>query len=214
MKNETINNNYRGVLIAIVLALLWIIVTAILGIRGYFEYKREAFHLMIIVTVATPTVIFGLLFTLFSSFRKWTQSLNIAMLTLPHAWRTIGYLFLVQWYYNLLPAGFAAPAGYGDFIVGIAAPFIAVFVWLQWKYAIRYAVIFHVFGTIDLILAIVTGTSAFDVLPENLHIIDPLTAFPTVIIPVSFVPLLLMSHIMVFTKVIMDKKENNTNKNN
>ena len=206
MKNKTAKQSNQGVIIAIVLAVLWIIVTTILGTLGYYEYNRDVFHLMIIVTVVTPTIIFGLLFMVFSNFRKWTQSLNIAMLTLPHAWRTIGYLFLVQWFYGLLPAGFAAPAGFGDFIVGIAAPFVAVAVWLQWKYAIRYAIIFHIFGAIDLVLAISTGTSAFGVLPENLHVIDPLTAFPTVIIPVSFVPLLLMSHFMVFAKVVLDKK--------
>ena len=204
---QTTQKSYTGIIIGIVLSIVWIIATSIVGTLGMYEYQRDAFHLMIIVTVAAPTVVYLLLLTLFDGMRKWTQTLSLAMLTLPHAWRTIGYTFLVLWFYGILPAGFAAPAGFGDFTVAIAAPFIAVALWKQWKNAVSYAVVFHIVGAIDLILAIVTGTSAYGVLAENLHIIDPLTAFPMVIIPTAFVPLLLMSHAMVFAKVLLDSKE-------
>ena len=205
MQNE--KKSYRGIIIGITLSLVWIVVTSIVGTLGYYEYQRDAFHLWIIVSVATPSLLFLTLIVLSSSMRKWTQSLNLAMLTLPHAWRTIGYSFLVLWFYGMLPAGFAAPAGFGDFTIAIAAPFIAVALWLEWKNALSYGVVFHILGAVDLIVAIITGTSAYGVLEENIHIIDPLTAFPMVIIPTAFVPLLLMSHFMVFTKVILDRRE-------
>jgi len=208
MTNTTTEKSYRGIIIAMVLSLVWMGATAIIGTLGLYEYQRDAFHLMIIVTVALPTAVYLLLFMMFSGIRKWTQSLNLAMLTLPHAWRTVGYTFLVLWFLKILPSGFAAPAGFGDFTVAILAPFVAVALWLQWHNAVRYAVWFHMLGAVDLILAIITGTSAFGVMPENIHIVDPLTAFPIVIIPTVFVPLLLMSHFMVFCKVMLDKKEN------
>jgi hypothetical protein len=207
MTDRKTEKSYRGIIIAIGLSLLWMVATAIVGTLGLYEYQRDAFHLMIIVTVALPSVVFLLLFMFSLEMRKWTQSLNLAMLTLPHAWRTVGYTFLVLWFYKILPAGFAAPAGFGDFTVAILAPFVAVALWYGWKNSVRYAVWFHILGAVDLVLAIVTGTSAFGVLPENIHIVDPLTAFPMVIIPTVFVPLLLMSHFMVFCKVMLDKKD-------
>lgn len=201
------DKSYKGIIIAILLSIGWMIATSIAGTLGLYEYKRDAFHLMIIATVVTPSIVYLILLIFFSRMRKWTQTLNLAMLTLPHAWRTVGYTFLVLWFYKILPAGFAAAAGFGDFTIAIAAPFIAVALWLKVKNAISYAVVFHILGAIDLILAIITGTTAFGVLSQNMDIVDPLTAFPMVIIPTAFVPLLLMSHFMVFCKVILDSKD-------
>jgi len=104
-----------------------------------------------------------------------------------------------------LPAGFSAPAGFGDFIVGMAAPFVAVGLWLHWRYAIRSAVAFHLFGLVDLVIALATGISGFGVPESGMKAIDPMTAFPMVIVPAVFVPLLLWGHVLAFTRIAMDR---------
>lgn len=198
-------NGYGGIILAMVLCVVWMGVTGVIGTLGLYEYPRDGSHFLIVITVIAPTIFFALLFISFSAIRRWTQRLNLGMLTLPHAWRTVGYTFLALWFYGILPAGFAAPAGFGDFAIAIAAPFVAVALWLQWANAIRAAVWFHILGFIDLFVAILTGTTGLGVPIEGMTLIDPMTAFPMVIIPTVFVPLLVLSHVMALTKIVMDR---------
>jgi hypothetical protein len=182
-------------------------ITGIIGTLGLYEYPRNGSHLSIIITVLTPTVFFLILFAFIPSVRQWTQSLSLAMLTLPHAWRTVGFTFLTLWYFEILPSGFAAPAGIGDFAIAIAAPFVAVALWLKWSHAIKTAIWFHLLGLTDLFFALLTGITGFGVPVSEMVMIDPMTTFPLVIIPTVFVPLLILAHIMVLTKIIMDHRE-------
>jgi len=197
---------YRGVIIAIILCLIWMAITGVIGTLGLYEYPRNGSHLSVLITVLIPTALFALLFIFSPAIRIWTRQLNLAMLTLPHAWRTVGFTFLAGWYYGILPAGFAAPAGFGDFIIGIAAPFIAVALWLQWSGAIHAAVWFHILGMTDLFFALLTGMTGFGIPDERMTATDPMTTFPLVIIPTVFVPLLLVAHVMALTQIAMNRK--------
>ena len=199
-------SRYGGIIIAMVLCVVWMAVTGVIGTFGLYESPRSEAHHSILITVLTPTTFFAILFLLVPSVRCWTQRLNLAMLALPHAWRTVGFVFLTSWFFGVLPAGFAAPAGFGDFFIGIAAPFIAVALWLQWSGAIRAAVWFHILGIIDLFFALLTGITGFGVPDEQMSMIDPMSAYPLVIIPTVFVPLLLVGHVMALTKIAMDKR--------
>lgn len=195
-------NPYRGVLIAIGLCLIFMAITATLGTLGYFHYLRNVFHFWIIATVLLPSLVYIAFFVVSPGLRRWThESVDLAMLTLPHAWRTVGFCFLVLWYFGMLPAGFAAPAGFGDFVIGMAAPFVAVALWQQWRHAYKAAAWFHALGFLDLFIAILTGVTGFGALPEQMHLTDPMTAFPMVIIPTVFVPLLVLSHVMAWVKI-------------
>ncbi len=190
-----------------ILCVFWMVVTGVIGTLGLYEYPRSGSHLLVIITVLTPSVLFSILFTISPATRNWTQSLDLAMLTLPHAWRTVGFTFLTLWYYKILPSGFAAPAGFGDFFIAIAAPFIAVSLWLQWSGAIRAALWFHLLGLIDLFIALLTGVTGYGAPTGEMNMIDPMTAFPLVIIPTVFVPLLILSHIIALTKIATASKQ-------
>lgn len=209
---NTKTNTYRGTFIAIALSLAWILTTTILGTLGYYEYLRQESHLAIIITVLTPSLFFLALYITSPAIRAWTRTLDLGMLTLPHAWRTLGYMFLVLWFFGILPAGFAAPAGIGDMAAGLAAPFIVVALWLNWNGAIRAAFWFHVLGIVDFIFALSFGITGFGVAQELMDQTDPMTQFPLVIVPTAFVPLLLLSHIMVLLKITLEEnvKEPNT----
>jgi len=204
--NSQNRNLLRAVYLPIILCCVFMLITATISIQGLYEYPRSGSHLTVIITVLTPTLLYGLAFLISPAVRVWTQrDLNLAILTLPHAWRTVGFSFLALWSYNILPAGFSAPAGFGDFIVGMAAPFVAVGLWLHWRYAIRSAVAFHLLGLVDLVIALATGISGFGVPESGMKAIDPMTAFPMVIVPAVFVPLLLWGHVLAFTKIAMDR---------
>jgi len=52
-----------------------------------------------------------------------------------------------------VPAGFAYPAGIGDALTGIFAPIVALMVAQNRPHALKWAVAWNLFGTLDLIVA-------------------------------------------------------------
>ena len=119
---------------------------------------------------------------LFSS--KTLRALNAAM---PPEWligvqtyRVAGAMFL--WPYLMsgaLPAGFALPAGIGDTITGLAAPFVAWAVARNRPGAKAWAVVWNCFGVLDLLAA---PTAA--VLTQTTNIYH----FPVVVVPLFLGP--------------------------
>jgi len=106
-----------------------------------------------------------------------------------HSTRHLGMMFLSPGaVYPGMPAQFAYPAAFGDLITAILAliaiPFVlrgSVFAkWLVW--------VFNVFGTVDLLVAIVTATI------YN----APVAMGPAYWIPAFWVPLLLVTHYVTF----------------
>lgn len=151
--------------------------------------------------------IFGLQFLLslivISFLIKWKvtpwlnkQSLNYALfwLTVPHAFRHIGMVFLVPGLLvQPLPNNFAVPAAYGDLAAGLLA-FVALFA-LQnkWGVALVLVWVFNLVGTIDLLNA--------------LRHIEVAPYFGAAwYIPTFFVPLLLVTHFMIFVRLIKKEK--------
>ncbi|WP_371171313.1 hypothetical protein [Aliiroseovarius sp. 2305UL8-7] len=195
----------KGVMLAIVLCMIWVIATSIAGAFDFYEDIRSGSHARVLVTVFLPSVFFAILFMLRPAVRDWTRHLNPAMLVLPHAWRTVGFTFLVLWAYDILPAGFAAPAGFGDFVIAMAAPFVAVALWVQWKGAVRTAIWFHVLGFADLFIALLTGITGFGMQTAQMGQIDPMTTFPLVWIPTVAVPLLIAGHLIALLNLYMNK---------
>lgn len=147
--------------------------------------------------------IFALQFTisvvLFAQLARWElaprlEKLSAAdvlfWLTLPHAFRHMGMVFLVPGViYEPLPADFAIPAAYGDLTAALLA-FVAMCALRSgWGFAIPAVWLFNVVGTVDLLNAL----SHLDVVP-NLG--------AAWFIPTLFVPLLLVTHFMIFVRLL------------
>ena len=143
--------------------------------------------------------IFGLQFILsiivISFVIKWKvspwldkQSLNNALfwLTFPHAFRHIGMSFLVPGLLSQpLPDNFAIPAAYGDLAAGLALFALHY----KWSTALVLVWIFNIVGTIDLLNAL-----------RHLEIAPYFGA--SWYIPTFLVPLLLVTHFMIFVRLI------------
>jgi len=99
---------------------------------------------------------------LFSS--KTLSAINTAT---PSVWliavqtyRVAGIMFVFPFLtYGILPAGFAWPAGIGDALTGIFAPVVASMVAQNRPHALKWAVVWNLFGTLDLIVAPATALS-------------------------------------------------------
>ncbi len=146
--------------------------------------------------------IFGLQFILsllvIALLAKWvlapwlaSQSQREALfwLTLPHAFRHIGMVFLVPGVVaQPLPNEFAIPAAYGDLLAGVLALLALVLLRGGSKGAIAAVWLFNIVGTVDLLNAL----RHVDVAPD----------FGAAwYIPTFLVPLLLVTHFMIFARL-------------
>jgi hypothetical protein len=106
-----------------------------------------------------------------------------------HSTRHLGMMFLTRGgTYPGMPPEFAYPAAYGDLITSIMA-FVAIpFVLRGSVFARPLVWVFNVFGTVDLLVAIVTATIYNAAIAMG----------PAYWIPAFWVPLLLVTHYVTF----------------
>jgi hypothetical protein len=94
--------------------------------------------------------------------------------------------------YPGLPPGFAYPAAFGDLVTSIMALVAIPFVLRGSVFARPLVWVFNVFGTVDLLVAIVTATI------YN----APVAMGPSYWIPAFWVPLLLVTHHITFVLLL------------
>ena len=106
-----------------------------------------------------------------------------------HSTRHLGMMFLTRGAtYPGMPPEFAYPAAFGDLITSIMALMAIPFVLRGSVFARPLVWVFNVFGTVDLLVAIVTATI------YN----APMAMGPAYWIPAFWVPLLLVTHYVTF----------------
>ena len=117
-------------------------------------------------------------------------------LTLPHAFRYIGMVFLVPGVVaQPLPDAFAIPAAYGDLLTGVLALLALVALRTGWVGAVALVWLFNVVGTVDLLNA--------------LRHLDVAPAFGAAwYIPTFLVPVLLVTHYMMFVRLLSRTRAN------
>ena len=147
--------------------------------------------------------IFGLQFFLsivvWSLIAKWllspwldykSQHQALFWLTLPHAFRHIGMVFLVPGVVaHPLPGSFATPAAYGDLVTGVLALIALIALRSGWGGAPALVWLFNIVGTVDLLNAL-----------RHVNVAPNFGA--AWYIPTFLVPLLLVTHFMIFTRLL------------
>ena len=121
-----------------------------------------------------------------------TKSTHEALfwLAIPHAFRHIGLVFLVPGVVSSeMPDSFSTLAAYGDLATGVIAMLALVALRYKWSGAIAIVWLFNVLGTIDLARA----------LSQTQAVLHFESAW---FIPTLLVPLLLVTHIMIFVRLL------------
>ena len=148
----------------------------------------EIFGFQLVLSV----LVFGLLakWYLVPWLREKPLYVVLAILVWPHAFRHIGLAFLVPGLTSeTIPAAFASSTAWGDFTSGLLAIASVFALRYRWALAIPLVWVFNIVGTADLVYAL-SHESAI-----------PHLGFAW-LIPTFVVPLLLVTHFMVFTRLL------------
>jgi hypothetical protein len=135
-------------------------------------------------------------------FFVWPRLQNIepnralTLLTAPHMFlRFIGLSFLVPGVVSpLLPAGFAIPAAYGDFIAGVLAIVATLALVNRTSLAIKSVWLFNVWGAADFLVAFYQGGRVG---------IQPGMLGASFFIVTALVPPLLVTHVLIFRLLVL-----------
>ena len=148
--------------------------------------------LTIFVTQLTLSIV------VFSLLAKWfvgpwltDKPIHVALiaLTFPHAMRHVGLSFLVPGLVaDSLHDSFAGLAAYGDFVTGLIALLALVALNGRWRISLPLVWLFNIVGTVDLVNALRQA--------ENVPLL-----LTTWYIPTFFVPLLLVTHFLMFVRL-------------
>ena len=132
-----------------------------------------------------------------AALRDWVNRLDFRSLVLVHVSRCVGIYFLLLYARGELPYAFAVPGGVGDSIVALGALLI-VFLPLGYERRQRLIYIWNVVGFIDIMLIVGTAIRFNLTDSSQLH---ALTRLPLSLLPTFLVPLIIATHLVIFTRI-------------
>ena len=149
---------------------------------------QAIFGLQFLLSLLAWGTLVGFLLNAWFASKPLHQAL--LLLSLPHAFRHVGMVFLVPGVVDQpLPASFANAAAYGDLATGVLALLAVVALRSKWSLAIPLVWLFNVVGTVDLANA--------------LRHVDVAPRFGAAwYIPTMLVPLLLVTHFLMFKRLL------------
>lgn len=148
----------------------------------------EIFGLQLILSLVVYTLIARWYVAPWLADKPIKQALIV--LILPHAFRHVGMVFMVPGVVaQPLPSFFAMTAAYGDLFSGLLAIVSLVALRAGWGLALPLVWFFNIVGTVDLLNAL-----------RHADVVPGLGA--AWFIPTFLVPLLLVTHVMIFVRLL------------
>jgi hypothetical protein len=205
--------NRGKIIVVLYTGLVWFVAAALGGITGNFDQPPGAASVPFYLTVSVPLLLFLAGYFFWGAFRRFVQRLigDPWWIVALQVYRVLGVVFVVLAGRNILPAMFALPAGWGDFLIGLTAPLVA----LAWSSGTRWGkgifVIWNVVGMLDLVMAVSLATLASTILPGSVTM-APIRVFPLSLIPTFAVPLSFMLHFVALAQFwyLASQKEANS----
>jgi hypothetical protein len=178
---------------------LWLALVFFLAGHGALNGRPGNPPLAILLSAVTPVIVFLAGFRLSKAFRDFVLSFDLRLAAGIQAWRFAGLGFLALYANGVLPGVFAWPAGVGDMIVGMTAPWVMLALIRRPEFVTgKWFLLWNLFGMLDLIAAVGSGglsaMQAHGVLGEIT--MAPMARLPLALIPAYFVPILFMLHLV------------------
>jgi hypothetical protein len=136
-----------------------------------------------------------------SSFRRALQAASLPALVGIQVYRAVGVVFLILLAQGQVPAHFALPAGWGDVVVGLTAPWVALALTRKARGARALGLTWNAVGLLDLAVAVGMGTGwlaplLVPGLGSRVPSVTAMGAYPMILIPTFTVPLSVMLHVL------------------
>ena len=185
-------------MLTLVLLIMWFFAILAVGLGGALEALWNGKPLGAPLALLIPLSLY------FADGYSWNSrlfrgfwALDEKTAILVQVYRIVGVFFLVESVQGRLPLGFALPAGLGDILVGLLAPWVAWRLGENQPHARTIAVAWNLLGVLDLLgaigLGILHAPTALGILASDLTT-RGVTQYPLCLIPFWVVPISLMLH--------------------
>jgi hypothetical protein len=181
----------------------WFLAALGASLLGLFQTGPTSAPIPIGVALLAPLILGVFAYARSARFRRLLNGVDLRWLIGVQLWRVAGAEFLLYYAQHQLPASFALPAGIGDVLVGLAAPFVAVLAASGSSTARRTVIGWCVVGIADLVVAVTMGVlnapGKFGLLASDVTT-APMLQLPLSLIPTFFVPLSILLHLIVLRR--------------
>jgi hypothetical protein len=187
----------------LVVLALWFFVAIALGVSGVLG-AVEGPPIGLAVAMTTPLLAFAVDGWLGGPLFRPVRSLPLSTLVAIQTYRIVGVVFLVAWAQGALPAAFALPAGIGDTVIGLLAPFVAAAVSRRDPGHRFWAIAWNVAGLADLASAVflgVTHTGSLLGIFATHPTTDALARYPFDLITTFLVPIAIILHVLALRQL-------------
>jgi hypothetical protein len=203
MPSDTDPSRTRLVVITCVAG--WLLTAIGASLFGLLRVGPSSPPIPIGLALLVPLLLAGLAYARSARLRSLLLGADLRWLIGVQLWRVAGEVFLLGYARNELPASFAIPAGIGDVLVGLAAPFVAVLSAPSTRAGRRIIIGWCVVGLADLVVAVTMGVlnapGKFGLLAGEVTT-APLLELPLSLIPTFFVPLSILLHLIVLRRTL------------
>ena len=158
-----------------ILLALWFALSFTLGARGVFINRPGTPPLALLAAVVVPIAVFLVAYWTSRSFRNLVLAADVPLLTATQSWRFAGVGFIALNLLGFLPGYFAWSAGLGDMAIGVTAPWVALALTRNPRFATsKPFVAWNIFGIFDFaVLAVGMGAIAPLIFPRLLQTVTP-----------------------------------------
>jgi hypothetical protein len=169
----------------------WICIATGAGLAGWLERANAA---VVAGIVWTLTALVLLACWKVPTLRRWTMKVELRWLVLLHLTRFVGFYFFFLCRRGELPFAFAAPAGSGDIIIAaLTVLLLALSGARNWSILL----IWNTLGLTDILFVVMT---ALRLGLEDRQSMHALREFPLSLLPTFLVPLIIVSHVLIFLR--------------
>lgn len=150
------------------------------------------------LVAVVAAIVLGLIWAV-PSLKAWVMALDLRFLVAIHLTRFVGFWFLVLYGRGELPWAFAVPGGWGDVMVaGLATLVLVAFMPIRTGAGRAAVFAWNVIGSLDILFVVVTAARLVMSAPESMA---TLTRLPMSLLPTFLVPLIVVSHVLIFVRL-------------
>jgi hypothetical protein len=174
----------------------WVLLATVASAAGWISPTIPPPFLPLMIW--SPVVAFLAVLRVSPGFRDWVMSWDLRLPILFHFCRVVfGVWFLVLHARGALDQTFALVAGPGDIVAGALALLAARFVPIRSRRDAWIVLFWNAFALLDILVVFVTAQRIV-FFGDGPRALAPLTTFPLGLVPSLIVPMILITHFVVF----------------